>query len=132
MGNKQRVAFEPRASPKTHTHPHTHALTTSGHRGLHLHRLNFQEAENLEVPFSEEEIHSALLELNGDKAPRLDGFTVAFWQACWDFVKEEILELFKEFYDQKILCQKPEHHFPGPYSKERGAEDLGISSPLAF
>ena len=29
--------------------------------GLHLHRLNFQEAENLEVPFSEDEIHSALL-----------------------------------------------------------------------
>ncbi|RVX11912.1 hypothetical protein CK203_009681 [Vitis vinifera] len=28
---------------------------------LHLHRLNFQEAENLEVPFSEDEIHSALL-----------------------------------------------------------------------
>ena len=37
--------------------------------GLHLHRLSFQEAENLELPFSEEEIHSALLEMNGDKAP---------------------------------------------------------------
>ncbi|RVW82040.1 hypothetical protein CK203_049062 [Vitis vinifera] len=42
--------------------------------------LNAQEAEFLEVPFSEEEIHSALLELNGDKAPGPDGFTMAFWQ----------------------------------------------------
>ncbi|RVW97660.1 Exocyst complex component SEC8 [Vitis vinifera] len=73
--------------------------------GLHLHRLNFQEAENLEVPFSEEEIHSALLELNGDKALGPDGFTVGFWQACWDFVKEEILELFKEFCDQRSFAK---------------------------
>ncbi|RVW31082.1 hypothetical protein CK203_093146 [Vitis vinifera] len=51
--------------------------------------LNAQEAEFLEVPFSEEEIHSALLELNGDKAPGPNGFTVAFWQACWDFMKRK-------------------------------------------
>ena len=73
--------------------------------GLHLHRLSFQEAENLELPFSKEEIHFALLEMNGDKAPGPDGFTVAFWQACWDFVKEEILELFKEFYDQSTFTK---------------------------
>ncbi|RVW63477.1 hypothetical protein CK203_054159 [Vitis vinifera] len=33
-------------------------------------------------PFIEEEIHSAMMEMNGDKAPGLDGFTVAFWQSC--------------------------------------------------
>ena len=73
--------------------------------GLHLHCRSFQEAENLELPFSKEEIHFALLEMNGDKAPGSDGFTVAFWQACWDFVKEEILELFKEFYDQSSFAK---------------------------
>ena len=50
--------------------------------GLHLNRLNSYEAEVLELPFTEEEIHSALMEMNGDKAPGPDGFTVAFWQAC--------------------------------------------------
>ncbi|RVW91417.1 hypothetical protein CK203_038566 [Vitis vinifera] len=39
------------------------------------------------------------------QAPGPDGFTVAFWQACWDFAKEEIVELFKEFYDQKSLAK---------------------------
>ncbi|KAL6332404.1 hypothetical protein AAG906_004980 [Vitis piasezkii] len=34
----------------------------------------------LEEPFSEEEISSALFELNGDKASGPDGFTIAFWQ----------------------------------------------------
>ena len=50
--------------------------------GLRLERLSSQEAESLELSSSEEEIHSALIELNGDKAPGLDGFTVAFCQAC--------------------------------------------------
>ncbi|RVW38449.1 hypothetical protein CK203_082390 [Vitis vinifera] len=48
------------------------------------------EAEALEMPFTEEEIFLALMEMNGDKAPGLDGFTVAFWQSCWDFVKRRL------------------------------------------
>ncbi|RVW28874.1 hypothetical protein CK203_112210 [Vitis vinifera] len=44
---------------------------------LQLEQLNQQEAENLEHPFSEEEIHRALMEMNGDKA-RTDEFTKDF------------------------------------------------------
>ena len=36
---------------------------------------------------------------NGDKAPGPDGFTVAFWQRCWEIVKEDILDMFKEFHE---------------------------------
>ncbi|RVW24909.1 hypothetical protein CK203_079460 [Vitis vinifera] len=67
--------------------------------GLQLNQLNSREAEVLELPFTEEEIHFALMEMKGDKAPGPDGFTMAFWQACWDFVKEEVVDLFKEFYE---------------------------------
>ncbi|RVX14524.1 putative ribonuclease H protein [Vitis vinifera] len=57
--------------------------------GLQLDQISQQEAGFLELPFSEEEVHSALMEMNGDKAPGPDGFTMAFWQKCWEFVKEE-------------------------------------------
>ncbi|RVW12426.1 LINE-1 reverse transcriptase-like [Vitis vinifera] len=63
--------------------------------------LNHAEAEGLEQPFTEAEIHLALMGMNGDKAPGPDGFTVAFWQFCWEFVKEEIVDVFKEFYEDK-------------------------------
>ncbi|RVW63201.1 putative ribonuclease H protein [Vitis vinifera] len=46
---------------------------------LQLDQISQQEAENLEIPFVETEVHSALMEMNGDKAPGPDGFTVAFW-----------------------------------------------------
>ena len=65
--------------------------------GLDLNQISQQEADILELPFTEEEVHSALMDMNGDKAPGPDGFTGAFWQFCWEFVKEEVLEMFKEF-----------------------------------
>ena len=47
--------------------------------GLNLNQISQQEAEILEFPFFEDEVHSALVDRNGDKAPGPDGFTVAFW-----------------------------------------------------
>ena len=38
----------------------------AGIEGLHLQRLNHSEAEALEMPFTEEEIFLALMEMNGD------------------------------------------------------------------
>ena len=61
--------------------------------------------ETLELPFMEEEVHSALMDMNGDKAPGLDGFTGAFWQFCWEFVKEEVLEMFKEFHEHNVFLK---------------------------
>ncbi|RVW27006.1 putative ribonuclease H protein [Vitis vinifera] len=46
--------------------------------GLHLPCLNSCEAEGLEVPFTVEEIHSALMDMNGDKAPGPDGLNTTF------------------------------------------------------
>ncbi|RVW43589.1 LINE-1 reverse transcriptase-like [Vitis vinifera] len=83
------------------------------------------EAKGLELPFTEEEIHSALLEMNGDKAPGPDGFIVAFWQFCWDFVKEEIVDLFKEFYEQRSFAKSLNNTFLILIPKKGGAKDLG-------
>ena len=47
--------------------------------GLPLSRISELDAINLEQPFSEEEVFASLREMNGDKAPRPDGFTTVFW-----------------------------------------------------
>ncbi|RVW33333.1 putative ribonuclease H protein [Vitis vinifera] len=59
-----------------------------------------EEAARLEESFSGDEVFLALSDLNGDKAPGPDGFSLAFWQFCWDFVKDEVLGFFKEFYER--------------------------------
>ncbi|RVW74010.1 Transposon TX1 uncharacterized 149 kDa protein [Vitis vinifera] len=57
--------------------------------GLVFDSLQLADSEALETPFSEEEVLVALSNLSGDKAPGPDGFSLAFWQQCWDFVKLE-------------------------------------------
>ena len=98
--------------------------------GLHLNQLNSREAEDLEMPFSEEEIHLALMEMKGDKALGPDGFTAAFWQACWDFVKEEVVDLFKEFYEHVSFAKCLNTTFLVLILKKGGAEDLGDFRPI--
>ena len=56
--------------------------------GMDFETLNRQDAVKLEEPFTKEEVFNALSTLNGDKAPGPDGFSMAFWQCCWDVVKE--------------------------------------------
>ena len=46
--------------------------------GLQLDQISQQEAESLERPFTEDEIYVALMEMNGDKAPGPDDFTMTF------------------------------------------------------
>ena len=59
------------------------------------------------------------MEMNGDKASGPDGFTVAFWRLCWDFVKEEVMEMFKEFYEQSSFIKSLNTIFFGANPKER-------------
>ena len=99
---------------------------------LHFNQICLQEAEMLELPFTEGEVQAALMEMNGDKAPSPDGFSLFFWQRCWDFVKEEILEMLKEFYDQNIFLKSLNNTFLVLIPKKGGAEDLGDFRPISL
>ena len=101
---------------------------------LQLEQISQQEADNLEHPFSEDEIHGALMEMNGDKAPGPDGFTMAFWQSCWALVKEEVLDLFKGFYEQSAFIKSINNTFLVLLPKKGGGgvEDLGDFRPISL
>ncbi|RVW32639.1 hypothetical protein CK203_076505 [Vitis vinifera] len=62
--------------------------------GLTFDVLGDDEAGLLEVLFFEVEVFKVLLDLNGDKAPSPDDFSLDFWQFNWDFVKDEVMGVF--------------------------------------
>ncbi|RVX07434.1 putative ribonuclease H protein [Vitis vinifera] len=99
---------------------------------LSFNQICVQEAEMLEAPFCEGEVQTALMEMNGDKAPGPDGFSVFFWQCCWDFVKEEILEFFKEFHDQNTFLKSINNTFLVLIPKKGGAEEFGDFRPISL
>lgn len=57
-----------------------------------------EKACSLERPFEEEEIRKAVFALGKDKTPGPDGFSLAFFQDCWDIVKPDLLKVFAEFF----------------------------------
>ena len=50
--------------------------------GLEFSSIEEDERLELERDFSKEEVVKVLQEMEGDKAPGLDGFTMAFFQKC--------------------------------------------------
>ena len=100
--------------------------------GLDFSRLEVSAASKLEEPFTEEEVHAALLNLNGDKAPGPDGFTVAFWQFSWDLVKMDIMDLFKDFHERGKFGKGLNSTFLALIPKRRGAEDLKDFRPISL
>ena len=94
--------------------------------------MNALEAVSLEAPFTEEEVHGALADLNGDKAPGPDGFTVAFWQFGWDVVKTDILGLFRDFHDHGRFVRSLNSTFMVLIPKRGGVEDLKDFSPISL
>ena len=99
---------------------------------LQFDQISQQESENLERSFTEDETHAALMEMNGDKAPGPDDFTMAFWQSCWDFIKEEVLEMFKDFYEHSSFLKSLNNTFLVLIPKKSGAEDLGDFRPISL
>ena len=92
--------------------------------GLNFFRLNDLEASSLEVPFTEEEVHVALVDMNGDKAPGPDGFTTAFWQFGWDVVKSDIMRLFRDFHEHGRFVRSLNSTFLVLIPKRGGVEEL--------
>ncbi|RVW63729.1 Retrovirus-related Pol polyprotein from transposon TNT 1-94 [Vitis vinifera] len=60
--------------------------------------ISGESAVWLDRPFSEEEVRMAVFQLNKEKAPGPDGFTIAVYQECWDVIKEDLMRVFFEFH----------------------------------
>ena len=86
----------------------------------------------MEIPFIETEVHTTLMEMNEDRAPGPDDFTVAFWQRCWDFAKEEILDMFKEFHEHSSFLKSLNNDFLILIPNKSGVEDLGDFRPISL
>ena len=99
---------------------------------LALNEIGHEEAAKLEEIFSEEEIWAAISGLNSEKAPGPDGFPLAFWSFCWDFVKNEVLGFFKEFHEQGRFVKQLNATFLVLIPKKQNVEDFKDLRPISL
>ncbi|XP_042952272.1 uncharacterized protein LOC122289359 [Carya illinoinensis] len=84
---------------------------------LEFDSIDHSSATWLERPFDENEVLGVLKGMNKDKAPGFDGFSMAFFYACWDIVKEDLMKVFIEFHTHEIR-EEPQCLFHHPYFQE--------------
>lgn len=65
-------------------------------------KLNMDEIEDLERPFTEAEIENAVDQMACNKAAGPDGFPVEFFQNCWSIIKFDVMNLFHAFHAHKV------------------------------
>ena len=66
--------------------------------GLEFDRIGDMEWVWLEKKFEREEILQVVSDLDGDKAPGPDGFTMVFYHHCRRVMEKDILAVFEEFF----------------------------------
>lgn len=70
--------------------------------------------------------------MKGDKAPDSDGFTISFYQHCWDIIKSDLLKVFDEFYISEEFYEHINNTFITLIPKKRFAKELKDFKPISL
>ena len=58
--------------------------------------------EELEAPFTTEEIDSIISDLPNNKSPGPDGFNNEFIKKSWEIIKPDFYELVQAFFNEEV------------------------------
>jgi len=94
--------------------------------------LDAGEAYSLELPFEEREVLEVVKGLNRDKAPGPDGFTLAFFQDCWDVIKIDLMGIFQNFHTHSKFVKSINATFLALIPKKLGVVDLKDFRPISL
>lgn len=66
--------------------------------GLAFDSIEVMEAARQESPFEKREVLEVVKGMNSDKEPGPDDFSMAFFQACWNVIKVDIMVVLHDFH----------------------------------
>jgi len=100
--------------------------------GLSFLSIDADESIWLERAFEEKEVWDVIRDLNGGKASSPDGFTLAFFQKCWDFLKTDIMDVFALFHARGKFEKSFNATFISLIPKKTGAMDVRDFRPISL
>ena len=86
----------------------------------------------MEDKFLEEEVLATIARLHGEKASGRDGFPIVLWSFRWEFMKDEVMGFFKEFYEQKKFMRSLNATFLVMIPKKGIVEDIKDYKPISL
>ena len=100
--------------------------------GLKFDCIGDMERVWLERKFERDEIFQVVRDLEGDKAPGLDGFTMAFYHHCWRVVEKDVLAVFEEFFQYCKFEKSLNATFIALIPKKNDASNIGGFRPISL
>jgi hypothetical protein len=100
--------------------------------GLSFLSIDADESTWLEREFEENEVWDVVRDLNGDKAPGLDGFTMVFFKKCWEILKKDLMVVFAEFHSKGQFEKSLSATFVSLIPKKTCAVDVKDFCPISL
>lgn len=104
---------------------------------LRLHGLSFevldsQAVESHKRSFKEIEVRGVLKSIASDKALGLAGFSMAFFQTCWEVHKEDIMGILYEFHESGRFEKSLNAAFIALIPKKLGVVEINNYYPISL
>ncbi|WMV58634.1 hypothetical protein MTR67_052019 [Solanum verrucosum] len=99
---------------------------------LNVQRITMEEQSWLSREFSEDEVLEGIRLCACDKAPGPDGYTMAFFQAFWETIKEDLMLTFQNFHCHQSFEKSFNATFVALIPKKAGANDLRDFRPISL
>ena len=101
--------------------------------GLHFSILSPADAEILDKPFKESEIFNVVKIFKGyNKAPGPNGFSLAFYQSCWNSVGSDVMAVCKEFHEHGQFEKSLNTTFLTLIPKKASAVEIKDFRPISW
>jgi len=94
--------------------------------------LEVEKASWIELPFEEREVLKVVKGMNRDKAPCSDGFSMAFFQDCWDVIKYDLMKVLLDFHTHSYFKRSLNASFIALIPNKAGAIDISDFWPISL
>lgn len=86
----------------------------------------------MERSCSKDEVYSSIMSMKGDKSLGPDGFTISFFQKCWEIIKIDLLKVLEEFYYSEEFYEYLNNNFISLIPKKKGAKMMRDFRPISL
>ena len=100
--------------------------------GLEFDQIEGLERDWLERRLEQQKFLRVVKEMEGDKAPSPNGFSLTFHHHCWGVVERDVLAVFEEFYQHSKFEKSLNATFIALIPKKNGASNIREFRPISL
>uniref|UniRef100_A0A2N9HXJ9 Reverse transcriptase domain-containing protein n=1 Tax=Fagus sylvatica TaxID=28930 RepID=A0A2N9HXJ9_FAGSY len=100
--------------------------------GLEFSSIEETDRIILDRQFTEDEVWGVVRNMSGEKAPGPDGFSLVFFQSCWDIIKQDVMSVFHDFHASRDFVKSLNVTFLALIPKKPGAQECKDFRPISL